>query len=195
MCPKLLHKPRMVALRVTQNGSVLPTLELRAEMSPSYGARLSQRGKMRRTPAVHTALRPRRARAASHARCRSIHRESAIRLPPGRISAITPYQPSSRIGRARRTFQRLPLVAIKASVPGLHMSHWRPVKSSVLAGARARNVRAGFDCRNECCFEQQLIRRCCVSRARKGRAGGRRRVWHRNALRGFAPALAREAGL
>src|SRR6266481_3717639 len=73
---------------------------------------------MRRTPAVHTALRPRRARAASQVRCRSIHRESAIRLPPGRISAIAPYQPSSRIGRARQTFQRLPLVAIKASVPG-----------------------------------------------------------------------------
>src|SRR5882762_3296289 len=122
MCPKLLHKPRMVALRVTQNGSVLPTLELRAEMSPSYGARLSQRGKMRRTPAVHTALRPRRARAASHARCRSIHRERAIRLPPARVSAIAAYEPSSRIGRARRTFQRLPPVAVKASSRVAHVT-------------------------------------------------------------------------
>jgi len=79
-----------------------------------HGSELFQRGKMRPTANASRAARPRRARAASQVRCRNIHKEGAIRLPPGRMSTIAAYDPSSRIGRARRTLQLVPLL-IKVS--------------------------------------------------------------------------------
>jgi hypothetical protein len=86
------------------------------------GSELSQRGRMWRTAAVHAALRPRRAHAANHVRCCSIHRASGIRLPPGRLSGIAQYESSFRIERARRTLQRLALVAVKASSRVAHVT-------------------------------------------------------------------------
>jgi hypothetical protein len=58
-------------------------------------------------------------RAATHARCRNTHKASAIRLPPGRMRTIAAYDPSPRIGRARRTLQPVPL-AVTANFLGVH---------------------------------------------------------------------------
>jgi hypothetical protein len=54
----------------------------------SRGKELFQRGKMRPTVNATSGAKPRRARAASQLRCRNIHKESAIRLPPGSKSTI-----------------------------------------------------------------------------------------------------------
>jgi hypothetical protein len=78
------------------------------------GKELFQRGKMRPTANASIAARLRRARAATHVRCRTVHIVSAIRLPPGRMSTIAAYDPSSCIERTRRTLQLLPL-AVTAS--------------------------------------------------------------------------------
>jgi hypothetical protein len=79
------------------------------------GRQLFQWGQMRPTPKASMAARARRARAASHMRCRNIQRVSAIRLPPGSVSKIAEYSPSSRAGRARRDFQLEPRGAIPSS--------------------------------------------------------------------------------
>src|SRR4029077_19376044 len=78
------------------------------------GRELFQRGKMRPTPNASSAARARRVRAASHVRCRNIHKENAIRLPPGRMSTIAPYDPSSRIKRTKRTLQLVSLAVTGA---------------------------------------------------------------------------------
>jgi hypothetical protein len=57
-----------------------------------------QLGKMSPAPSVATAIRARQARTVGNARCREAHKENAIRLPPGTISATAAYAASTRIG-------------------------------------------------------------------------------------------------
>jgi hypothetical protein len=105
------------------------------------GKGLFQPGKMSPTPNATIAARPRRACAASHVRCRNIHNVSAIRLPPGRMSTIAEWNPSSRIERARRALH-LVLRAVTASswvrLPGrppgqLECPNWRSSRASEMS--------------------------------------------------------------
>ena len=156
---KMLHFPRVnvlgARLRITAPSPWPGTRARCRDAGLEFVGRereLFQRGKMRPAPNASSAARARRVRAASHARCRNVHQKNAIRLPPGMMSAIAPYDPSSRTKRTKRTLQLVSL-AVTATSSDPH--------------ACINNGNAGRR-------KQSLLRRCCVSRARNhGRGTGR----------------------
>jgi hypothetical protein len=94
-CPCLLHARRIaVALRHRDCDG--------ARLGPWCLCRIGerQRGIKRPVATVATRVTVWRIRATNHHRCRTAHKPSAIRLPPGTRSSIAPYGPILRISLA-----------------------------------------------------------------------------------------------
>jgi hypothetical protein len=110
-CAKILRFPRVNVTgapgtcAISVGREQLRDVATRTRSSLGRRKELFQRGKMRPTPNASSTASARHVRAVSQARCRNIHKPSAIRLPPGRMSANAEYDTSSRIERRSRTLQ------------------------------------------------------------------------------------------
>lgn len=104
------------------------------------GKKLFQRGEMRPSPNASIAARPRRAPAASHVRCRHVHKERAIRLPPGRMSTIAAYDPRPRIERARRARKPVPTTVTASSWVRMPRRLARQIECPSWRSSRVREI-------------------------------------------------------